>query len=116
MSSRFLQAAPLPFEASIAISRIPSIILSAVELIFSLILKLEEGKSLLANAVKYRAPYMICKYLTELANSFHHFYNFTRVLSDDKKDSLMKLSLVNCFRIIMATMLGLIGVNAVEKM
>ena len=82
----------------------------------SLILKLEEGKSLLANAVKYRAPYMICKYLTELANSFHHFYNFTRVLSDDKKDSLMKLSLVNCFRIIMATMLGLIGVNAVEKM
>ena len=50
---------------------------------------------LLANAVKYRAPYMLCKYLTELANSFHHFYNYTRVLSEDKKDSLMKLSLVN---------------------
>ena len=77
---------------------------------------MEEGKALLANAVKYRAPYMICKYLTELANSFHHFYNFTRVLSEDKNDSLMKLSLVNCFRIVMATMLELIGVNAVEKM
>ena len=82
----------------------------------SLILKLEEGKALLFNAVKYRAPYMLCKYLTELANSFHHFYNYTRVLSEDKKDSLMKLSLVNCFRIIMATMLDLIGVEAVEKM
>jgi len=82
----------------------------------ALILKLEEGKGLLANAVKYRAPYMLCKYLMELANSFHHFYNFTRVLSDDKKDSLMKLSLVNCFKIIMATMLELIGVNAPEKM
>lgn len=82
----------------------------------ALILKLEEGKALLANAVKYRAPYMICKYLMELANSFHHFYNYTRVLSEDKKDSLEKLSLVNCFRIIMATMLNLIGVNAVEKM
>ena len=82
----------------------------------ALILKLEEGKALLANAVKYRAPYMLCKYLTELANSFHHFYNYTRVLSQDKKDSLMKLSLVNCFRIIMATMLNLIGVNPVEKM
>ena len=82
----------------------------------ALILKMEEGKALLANAVKYRAPYMLCKYLTELANSFHHFYNYTRVLSEDKKDSLMKLSLVNCFRIIMSTILNLIGVEAVEKM
>ena len=82
----------------------------------SLILKLEEGKALLANAVKYRAPYMVCKYLTELANSFHHFYNYTRVLSEDKNDSLMKLALVNCFKIIMATMLNLIGVSSPEKM
>ncbi len=82
----------------------------------SLILKLEEGKVLLYNAVIYRSPYMICKYLQELANSFHHFYNYTRVLSDDKKDSLRKLSLVNSFRIIMAKMLDLIGVSALEKM
>ena len=82
----------------------------------ALILKLEEGKSLLVNAVKYRAPYMICKYLSELATTFHHFYNFTRVLSDDKHDSLMKLTLVNSFRIIMASMLSLIGVSAPEKM
>ncbi len=81
-----------------------------------LILKLEEGRALLYNSVKYRAPYMICKYLLELANSFHHFYNYTRVLSEDKKDSLMKLSIVNSFRIVMATMLNLIGVEAVEKM
>ena len=82
----------------------------------SLILKMEEGRALLANAVKYRAPYMLCKYLTELANSFHHFYNYTRVLSEDKKDSIMKLSIVNSFKIIMATMLNLIGVSAPEKM
>ena len=81
-----------------------------------LTLKLEEGRALLYNSVKYRAPYMICKYLLELANSFHHFYNYTRVLSEDKKDSLMKLSIVNSFRIVMATMLNLIGVEAVEKM
>lgn len=82
----------------------------------NLILKLEEGKSLLVNSTNHRAPYMICKYLTELANLFHHFYNFTRVLSEDKKDSLQKLALVNCFRVIMKTMLELIGVRAVEKM
>ena len=82
----------------------------------SLILKMEEGKALLSNAVKYRAPYMICKYLTELANSFHHFYNYTRVLSDDMNDSSMKLCIVDSFRIIMDTMLNLIGVSAPEKM
>ncbi len=87
-----------------------------LEAIKDLILKLEEGRVLLYNAVYYRAPYMICKYLLELANSFHHFYNYTRVLSDNKKDSLMKLSLVNSFRIIMAKMLDLIGVEAPQKM
>lgn len=86
------------------------------EAIKSLILKLEEGKALLSNAVKHLAPYMLCKYLTELATAFHHFYNYTRVLSDDKNDSLMKLALVNSFRIVMATMLELIGVEPVEKM
>lgn len=86
------------------------------EAVKQLILKLEEGRALLYNAVKYRAPYMICKYLTELANTFHHFYNYTRVLSENKKDSLMKLALVDCFRIIMAKMLDLIGVSAPEKM
>ena len=82
----------------------------------ALILKLEEGKALLYNAVKYRAPYMLCKYLTELSGAFHHFYNYTRVLSDDKKDSLMKLTIVNCFRTVMKIMLDLIGVSAPEKM
>ncbi len=81
-----------------------------------LILKMEEGKSLLENAVKHRAPYMLCKYLTELSGAFHHFYNYTRVLSDDKNNSLMKLAIVNCFRIVMKIMLDLIGVCAVEKM
>lgn len=86
------------------------------EAIKNLILKLEEGKSLLMNAVKNMAPYLLCKYLTDLATAFHHFYNYTRVLSEDKKDSLMKLTLVNSFRIVMATVLDLIGVEPVEKM
>ena len=86
------------------------------DVVKQLILKLEEGRALLFNAVKYRAPYMICKYLSELANLFHHFYNYTRVLSEDKKDTLMKLALVDCFRIIMEKMLNLIGVSAPEKM
>jgi len=81
-----------------------------------LILKMEEGKALIENAVKYRAPYMLCKYLTELSGAFHHFYNFTRVLSDDKKDSLEKLAIVKCFRIVTEIILNLIGVSAPEKM
>ena len=59
---------------------------------------------------------MICKYTMELANSFHHFYNYTRVLSEDKKDSMQKLCIIKSFTKIMSTMLDLIGVNAPEKM
>ncbi len=86
------------------------------EAIKALIMKMEEGRALLYNAVKYRAPYMVCKYLTELANAFHHFYNYTRVLSENKDDCLMKLAIVDAFRIIMAKMLDLIGVSAPCKM
>ena len=82
----------------------------------ALILKLEESKGMLISAVKNRAPYMLCKYLLDLANIFHHFYNYTRILSQDKNETLQKLALIECFRIIMHTIMNIIGISAPEKM
>jgi len=59
---------------------------------------------------------LLCKYVQELAADFHHFYNFTRVLSDDKEATLSRLTVVECVRSVMATALGLIGVDAPQKM
>ena len=82
----------------------------------ALILKLEEVKGIIEAAAKLRAPYLLCKYSQELANAFHHFYNFSRVLSDDKELSKKRLALTLCFKIILAKTLDLIGVSAPEKM
>lgn len=82
----------------------------------ALILKLEEAKGIIEAAAKLRAPYLLCKYSQELANAFHHFYNFSRVLSDDKELSRKRLALTLCFKIILAKTLDLIGVSAPEKM
>ena len=82
----------------------------------ALILKLEESKSIIEAAARLRAPYLLCKYSMELATAFHHFYNFSRVLTDDKEISKKRLALVKCFRIILSKTLDLLGVEAPQKM
>ena len=82
----------------------------------ALILKLEESKALIEAAARLRAPYLLCKYSSELATAFHHFYNFSRVLTDDKEISKKRLALVQCFKIILGKTLDLLGVEAPQKM
>lgn len=81
-----------------------------------LILKLEEFKSTIEAASRMRAPYMLCKYVQELACELHHFYNFTRVLSDDKIMSQMRLLIVYAVKVVMAQTFNLIRIDAPERM
>lgn len=88
----------------------------SVESIKKLILKLEEFKSVIEAASRLRAPYMLCKYAQELACDLHHFYNFTRVLTDDRIMSNMRLLIVYAVKVILAQTFNLIRVSAPEKM
>ena len=81
-----------------------------------LILKLEEFKSLILTAVKNRAPYMICKYLQELAGVFHQFYTFTRVINDDRDATVARLALVKSVSTVIKTALDILAVKAPERM
>ncbi len=81
-----------------------------------LILKLEEFKPVVLAAAKLRSPYIICKYLQELAGAFHQFYTFSRVLSDDKKLSASRLALVKAVSTVINTALNLLAVDAPERM
>lgn len=81
-----------------------------------LILKLEEFKPVILMAARNRAPYLICKYLQELAGCFHQFYTFSRVLSDDKALSAARLALVKSVSIVIKNSLDLLAVNAPERM
>ena len=89
---------------------------SGFESIKKLILKLEEIKSVIYNCAKNRSVYQICKYLLELGQIFHQFYNTNRVLTDNLEQTKARLILVNAFIIIMRLCLDLIGVAAVQKM
>ncbi len=88
----------------------------SIEATRALILKLEESIAIVEAAARLRAPYLLCKYSQELATAFHHFYNYSRVLTDDKKVSSQRLALTKCFKIILGKILNLLGVSAPEKM
>jgi arginyl-tRNA synthetase len=81
-----------------------------------LILKLEEFKSVILQGAKNRAPYLICKYLQELSGCFHQFYTFSRVLTDNKDLSAARLALVKSVAQIIKISLGILAVEAPEKM
>lgn len=81
-----------------------------------LILKLEEFKPIILMAAKNRAPYLICKYLQELAGCFHQFYTFSRVLTDDKELSASRLALVKSVSTVIKTALDILAVEAPERM
>lgn len=81
-----------------------------------LILKLEEFKNVIYMGAKNRAPYLLCKYLQELAGCFHQFYTFSRVLIDDKKLAAARLALVKSVSIVIKSALDILAVDAPERM
>lgn len=81
-----------------------------------LILKLEEFKAAIEAASRLRAPYMICKYIQELAYDLHHFYNFARVLTNDVELSKMRLLIIYAVKVILAQAFKLIRIEAPDRM
>ncbi|MGN0004552.1 MAG: arginine--tRNA ligase [Candidatus Gastranaerophilaceae bacterium] len=78
--------------------------------------KLAEYKQVVINAATQYSPYLITKYLRELAAVFHKFYASTRILSDNKENSLAKLALVQSVIYVLKSGLMLIGATAPERM
>jgi len=56
------------------------------------------------------------QYATDLATAFHHFYRDCRVISEDKKLSEARLSLILAAKIVLKNTLDLMGISAPEKM
>lgn len=82
----------------------------------SLILKLEEFKSMIDYSAKTRAVYTICRYVQDLASEFHSFYNSNRVICDDKDVMKSRLCLVYSVKTVLKIALDILGVSAPEKM
>ncbi len=82
----------------------------------SLIRKMAEFPSLIQEIACALAPHRLTYYLTELAGSFHRYYNRHRIITDDKTLSQARLFLSLGVRIVIKNGLSLLGVSAPEKM
>lgn len=81
---------------------------------------LSEFPRVVASAAELREPHRVARYLEELANAYHKFYDACRVLprGDEEVSDLMRSRVVLCAatRQTLANGLELLGVSAPERM
>ena len=82
----------------------------------SLIRKMAEFPSLIQEIACAIEPHRLTYYLTELAGSFHRYYNKHRIITDDKTLSQARLFLSLGVKIVINNGLSLLGISAPEKM
>ena len=67
------------------------------------------------SAEKYE-PYIVARYLIDLAQAFSSFYNNYKIISDDKKSQDARLYLTYCVNIVLKSGAELLGMKMPEKM
>ena len=82
----------------------------------NLIKQLIRFPEILEDTTKDYQVQRIPQYALDLATAFHRFYRDCRVLSEDKKLSQARLSLVFSAQIVLKNTLDLMGISAPEKM
>ena len=92
------------------------LILKTTDTAKNLILKLEEFKSVIELSAKNRTVYTICRYVQELAQEFHSFYNSNRVIGEDVELMKSRLALMVGIKTTLKNALDILGVSAPEKM
>ncbi|MCL2852894.1 MAG: arginine--tRNA ligase [Defluviitaleaceae bacterium] len=61
-------------------------------------------------------PYVIARYLVDMAQAFNKFYHDNQILTDDAELRAARLALVYAVRVVLKSGLALLGINAPVKM
>ena len=77
---------------------------------------LADFPDMLSDAADALEPHRITFYLMDLAELFHAYYHDNRVLTEDSKIKKARLYLVEAVRNVVANGLGILGVNAPNRM
>jgi arginyl-tRNA synthetase len=80
----------------------------------SLVRKISEFPEVVVKAMDELMPHHICTYLYELAQKFNQFYENSRVIGDERQE--IRLGLVKTYADVLKTGLGLLNIQAPEKM
>ena len=78
--------------------------------------KLASYEDVIPQAAETRAPQKVTRYVEELASVFSSFYRDCKVVSEDTELTRARLALCLATRSVIADGLGILGVNAPEKM
>jgi len=81
-----------------------------------LVKALAEFPDMVAQAAELRGPHRVVGYMQETAKTFHQFYNQCRVIGEPADVESSRLALCRATKQVMATALGLVGVDAPERM
>ena len=82
----------------------------------SLMNRLADYPTAIADAAREAAPHQVASYLKELSADFHAYYNAERVLVDDDGTRNARLALLLATRQVLSNGLGLLGVSAPQRM
>ena len=77
---------------------------------------LDSFEDVMIAAVKNRAPYMIAKYMQDLAADFHKFYSAARVITPDKELTKSRVALIFAIKTVLKNAFDILGVSAPESM
>ena len=70
-----------------------------------------------SSAAESLSPHKVVYYLQELASEFHFYYNKTKILDSESSDEASaRLYLARCVRTVVRNGLGLLGIEAPERM
>ncbi|MPN17904.1 Arginine--tRNA ligase [bioreactor metagenome] len=81
-----------------------------------LIKKMGDYPDEVSGAARERAPHRIARYVHELAGLFHTFYNQCRIIGVDAELQLARLALVEAVQNTIHHALGIMGIDAPDKM
>ena len=82
----------------------------------ALLMQLAKYPAMLADAAAGLAPHDVAFYLRDLAASYHSYYDAERILVDDQAVKLARLALVAATAQVLRNGLGMLGVDAPQRM
>jgi arginyl-tRNA synthetase len=82
----------------------------------SLMKEISRFPSVVENAAENREIHRIATFILELVGLFHSYYNKHRVVCEDKHLTFARLALVEAIRQVVKNALGLLGIEAPERM
>lgn len=81
-----------------------------------LIMSLYKIKDVILSAKEKLEPSIITRHVTEIAQNFNSFYNSVHIMNSAEKEKKARALLVYSTKICISNLLGLLGINAPDKM